>query len=126
MGCSSDCRCSDFHGLTKEGRRYPLGNKPRCFVCGNLEIKPIENASVDSICLTCRSLMVEASELLRGLKGETIEARRILCHAAYYLLNRIKYQEFVITAEAEQWIANSVAIRYKALGPAYVLRKESK
>lgn len=124
-GCSPTCKCSDFHGMTAEGHHYPLCDRPACVVCGDKKYveRPPRGSNTDWLCPICRETMTEVNALLNSFKAESVEGRRILRHAAYYVLHRYHYWDFVSRACDEQWATNMVASQYVQVGPAYVLRK---
>ena len=117
MACSRLCRCVDIHGLTDYGLRFPIGNRQRCLICNAL--------SNEDMCAACAQVQEVAYDLLTRTV-DTIEGRRILRHARFYLKNRIHYSDCVFGSLEEQEITNLVTVRYREYGPAFVLRTQIK
>jgi len=115
-GCSVDCTCVEYHGMTKEGHRYPLGNRPKCEVCGSVD------KLKDNLCKECTGLMSETSQIIMSSEPDTVEGRRIRNHSSFYVQNRYKYWEHIFDIEYEEQILKAVLLRYKECGPAYVPR----
>lgn len=117
--CIVGCVCSDFHGLTTQGHRYPIGNMPKCEVCGVI----LKNCASD-VCKECKGLMSETSQTILSTKPDTIEGRRIRNHASFYVQNRYKYWDFMTAANDLEYFSKSCLLKYKECGPAYVPRRD--
>jgi hypothetical protein len=102
--------------MTKEGHRYPLGNRPKCEVCGSVD------KLKDNLCKECTGLMSETSQIIMSSEPDTVEGRRIRNHSSFYVQNRYKYWEHIFDIEYEEQILKAVLLRYKECGPAYVPR----
>lgn len=101
-------------GLTETGHRYATFYGIFCEVCTE-DITDIHKPRTALVCEICADIDYDACNTLHDCLKQpdlSIEAKRVLRHAAIYLSDRFKYEDYMVDALNSVELSRSALLRH--------------